>query len=288
MFTFFLKRLATLIPTVIGITLVAFGLIRLIPGDPIEVMMGERRLDPEAHAALVHRMGLDQPLPVQYWDYITKLAHGDLGQSLVSREPVSKEFAVLFPATVELALSALLIAVTMAAYLPYLSAGKGVFGFLAGYVAEEQLGSGGGFRYLAMLQRLVGTIPGGTAIYIVCAAGVLAGLALKVGFHIDRSPATSIRALGVLLLAFMLLLTPHYPWYYLVLGPFLVLTSWLTPWVLMTGGFVLYDVVANDQMPPFLFRETTLHLTALAAAGYDVWRARYAFPQLLQRDEVHP
>ena len=113
MLTFFLKRLATLIPTVIGITLVAFGLIRLIPGDPIEVMMGERRLDPEAHAALVHRMGLDQPLPVQYWDYITKLAHGDLGQSLVSREPVSKEFAVLFPATVELALSALLIAVSL-------------------------------------------------------------------------------------------------------------------------------------------------------------------------------
>ena len=57
MFTFFLKKLATLIPTVIGITLVAFGLIRLIPGDPIEVMMGERRLDPEAHAALVKRSG---------------------------------------------------------------------------------------------------------------------------------------------------------------------------------------------------------------------------------------
>ena len=124
MFAFFLKRLATLIPTVIGITLVAFGLIRLIPGDPIEVMMGERRLDPEAHAALVHRMGLDQPLPVQYWDYISKLAHGDLGQSLVSREPVSKEFAVLFPATVELALSALLIAVTLGLLLGMISALK--------------------------------------------------------------------------------------------------------------------------------------------------------------------
>ena len=121
MFTFFLKRLLTLIPTVIGITLVAFGLIRLIPGDPIEVMMGERRLDPEAHAALVQRMGLDKPLPVQYWDYVSKLAQGDLGQSLVSREPVSKEFAVLFPATVELALSALLIAVTLGLLLGMLA-----------------------------------------------------------------------------------------------------------------------------------------------------------------------
>jgi dipeptide transport system permease protein len=113
LFSFILKRLGLLIPTLIGITLVAFGLIRLIPGDPIEVMMGERRLDPEAHAALVHRMGLDQPLHVQYWDYIAKLAQGDLGQSLVSREPVAKEFAVLFPATVELALSALVLAVSL-------------------------------------------------------------------------------------------------------------------------------------------------------------------------------
>jgi len=113
MFAFLLKKLATLIPTLIGITLVAFGLIRLVPGDPIEVMMGERRLDPEAHAALVKQMGLDQPLPVQYFDYVSKLAQGDLGESLVSREPVAKEFAVLFPATVELAAAALLLAVTL-------------------------------------------------------------------------------------------------------------------------------------------------------------------------------
>jgi len=113
MFKFILQKLATLVPTLIGITIVAFGLIRLVPGDPIEVMMGERRLDPEAHAALVKRMGLDQPLYVQYWDYIVKLAHGDLGQSLVSRENVSKEFAQLFPATIELSLAALLIAVTL-------------------------------------------------------------------------------------------------------------------------------------------------------------------------------
>jgi len=126
-FTFLLKKLATLIPTVIGITLVAFGLIRLVPGDPIEVMMGERRLDPEAHAALVKRMGLDQPLPVQYFDYVSKLAQGDLGQSLVSREPVSREFAVLFPATMELALAALLLAVG--------------FGLLLGVLAGLKRGS---------------------------------------------------------------------------------------------------------------------------------------------------
>ena len=121
MFSFILKRLATLIPTLIGITLVAFGLIRLIPGDPIEVMMGERRLDPEVHAAMVKSMGLDQPLATQYFQYLGNLLHGDLGQSLVSREPVAKEFAALFPATVELALTALLLAVTLGLLLGMLA-----------------------------------------------------------------------------------------------------------------------------------------------------------------------
>ena len=113
MFTFLLKKLALLLPTFIGITLVAFFLIRLVPGDPIEVMVGERRLDPEAHARLVHQMGLDRPLLVQYGSYVRQTLGGDLGTSIVSREPVSVEFAALFPATVELALCALLLALVV-------------------------------------------------------------------------------------------------------------------------------------------------------------------------------
>jgi dipeptide transport system permease protein len=110
MFSLVLKKLATLLPTLLGVTLVAFALIRLIPGDPIEIMVGERRLDPEAHAALMKQMGLDQPLPTQYAQYLGQLARGDLGKSLVTREPVLDEFKVLFPATVELAGAALLLA----------------------------------------------------------------------------------------------------------------------------------------------------------------------------------
>lgn len=124
MLGFLARKLLGLVPTLLGITLLAFGLIRLIPGDPIEVMMGERRLDPEAHAALVHRLGLDQPLHLQYVDYLTKLAHGDLGESMVSREPVAKEFAALFPATLELAGVALLLAVVLGLTLGLLAALK--------------------------------------------------------------------------------------------------------------------------------------------------------------------
>ena len=93
--------------------MVAFALIRLVPGDPVEVMMGERRLDEAAHAALVQQLGLDQPLHKQYARYVGELLHGDLGRSLVTREPVAAEFAALFPATVELATAALLIALVV-------------------------------------------------------------------------------------------------------------------------------------------------------------------------------
>ncbi|MFP3374506.1 peptide ABC transporter permease, partial [Pseudomonas sp. SIMBA_068] len=78
-------------------TLLTFALIRLIPGDPVEVMMGERRVDPEMHAQAMERLGLNKPLPVQYLDYVGKLAQGDLGESLRTRESVWSEFLTLFP-----------------------------------------------------------------------------------------------------------------------------------------------------------------------------------------------
>ena len=113
MFAYLLRKLAALVPTLAGVTLAAFALIRLVPGDPVEVMVGERRLDPAAHAALVQQLGLDQPLAVQYGRYVAQLAHGDLGRSLVTREPVAAEFAVLFPATVERAAAAFTLALAL-------------------------------------------------------------------------------------------------------------------------------------------------------------------------------
>jgi dipeptide transport system permease protein len=119
---FLFKRLALLLPTFIGITLAAFFLIRLVPGDPIEVMVGERKLDTEAHARLVTQLGLDQPLLLQYGRYLKQTLAGDLGTSIVSREPVSREFAALFPATIELALAALVLALLVGVTLGALAA----------------------------------------------------------------------------------------------------------------------------------------------------------------------
>ncbi|MGW8311851.1 MAG: ABC transporter permease subunit [Desulfuromonadales bacterium] len=113
MFGFLLKRVSVLIPTFIGVTLLTFSLIRLIPGDPVELMAGERGVDPVRHARLLAEMGLDKPLLVQYWSYLTGIFHGDLGISIVSREPVLREFFTLFPATLELSFCAMIIAIVL-------------------------------------------------------------------------------------------------------------------------------------------------------------------------------
>ncbi len=113
MFSFLLKRISVVIPTFLGVTLLTFSLIRLIPGDPVELMAGERGVDPIRHAELLAQMGLDKPLLVQYWNYLTGIFQGDLGTSIVTREPVIREFFTLFPATLELSFCAIIIAVVV-------------------------------------------------------------------------------------------------------------------------------------------------------------------------------
>ncbi|MBV8791572.1 MAG: ABC transporter permease subunit [Pseudolabrys sp.] len=108
MLRFLVTRVSLIVPTFIGITLLVFVLTRLIPGDPIETMAGERGIDPVQHQRLIHEYGFDQPLFTQYGFYLFRLAHGDLGRSIVTHRPVIEEFASLFPATIELSLCAML------------------------------------------------------------------------------------------------------------------------------------------------------------------------------------
>ena len=94
---FVLKRLALVVPTFLGITLLVFALIRLIPGDPVEALSGERGMTEERYQRLIHEFGLDRPLPVQYGDYVWRALHGDLGISIVTHEPVFSEFVGALP-----------------------------------------------------------------------------------------------------------------------------------------------------------------------------------------------
>jgi dipeptide transport system permease protein len=101
------------IPTFIGITILAFALIHLIPGDPIEVMMGERGVDPAMHAEAMKRLGLDLPLPIQYFHYVGHALKGDLGMSIITNTSVMGEFLGRFPATLELAFCAMIFALVI-------------------------------------------------------------------------------------------------------------------------------------------------------------------------------
>ena len=113
MVRFLLRRVALIVPTFIGVTLLSFLLIHLVPGDPIEVRFGERGIAPEQLAVLRHEAGLDRPLWRQFVDYEEQVATGHLGTSVVTRESVWTEFITLFPATIELSVCAIIFAVVV-------------------------------------------------------------------------------------------------------------------------------------------------------------------------------
>lgn len=113
MLRFLATRIGLIVPTFVGVTLLTFALIRVIPGDPIELLAGERGIDPARHAELRADLGLDKPLLVQYGIYIADVARGDLGESILTREPVLKEFLARFPATFELSACAILFALAI-------------------------------------------------------------------------------------------------------------------------------------------------------------------------------
>ncbi len=110
MFAYTLRRLTILLITFIGVTIVAFSLIRLVPGDPVLLLLGERGASPEAYAAMRANLGLDRPLLLQYLQFLWNVFHGDLGISIVSKRPVIEEFLSRYPATLELGFTALLLA----------------------------------------------------------------------------------------------------------------------------------------------------------------------------------
>jgi len=113
MLRFILNKLALIVPTVIGITIASFAFIRLLPGDPILAMAGQHGVTPERYEILKEQFGFNLPIWQQYFNYVWGILHGDFGVSLSTKRPVLGEFLTLFPATVELALFAMLLAVLL-------------------------------------------------------------------------------------------------------------------------------------------------------------------------------
>jgi len=113
MLRYILNKLALIVPTIIGITIASFAFIRLLPGDPILAMAGQHGVTPERYEILKEQFGYNLPIWQQYFDYVGGVLQGDFGVSLATKRPVIDEFLTLFPATVELALAAMLIAIAL-------------------------------------------------------------------------------------------------------------------------------------------------------------------------------
>jgi peptide/nickel transport system permease protein len=116
-----LRRVAQSVVVLLGVSLIVFGLVQLVPGDPIRLSLGTR-FDPETYAALRERAGFDQPLPVQYLSYVGGALTGDLGVSFRTGQPVTEALMARLPATLSLALCGLLVALCIAVPLGVISA----------------------------------------------------------------------------------------------------------------------------------------------------------------------
>lgn len=139
MLRFVVRRLLLLIPILLGLSILVFLWIRALPGGPAQALLGERAT-PQAIQQIEHEYGLDKPLPVQYWRYLKTVGKFDFGQSVTTRRDVTTELRQKFPATVELAMAAMIFSI--------------VFGIPLGFFAAKRYG--GLFDNLSLVGSLLG------------------------------------------------------------------------------------------------------------------------------------
>jgi peptide/nickel transport system permease protein len=122
MLSYISQRLLQAVPVLVGISVLSFLMLHLIPGDPVQVFAGDKPLTPERAAELRHQYGLDRPLAIQYWDYASHAVRGDLGVGLRSQRPVLDSILDVLPGTVQLTFTALTLAALLGITLGILAA----------------------------------------------------------------------------------------------------------------------------------------------------------------------
>ena len=139
MLAYIIRRILILIPTLLGVSVIVFFMLRITPGDPAELLLGERATEEALHEIREH-LGLNEPLHVQYGLFLKRLMKGDLGETIWSRQKVWIEVKERFPATIELSVAALFISC--------------FFGVIFGIISATRQYSI--FDYLSMLGALIG------------------------------------------------------------------------------------------------------------------------------------
>jgi len=246
MFTYILRRAALIVPTFFGVTLLAFALIHLIPGDPVENLSGERGMAPERRERLLHEYGLDRSLAVQYAVYVRQIFKGDLGSSLTTHEPVLDEFLTLFPATVELSLFAMLLAVCV--------------GLPAGIVAA--------LFVLPVARLIMGPIPGlsfrnAPLLLVVTVLGGAAFSAMGLYLGTGIAPQQIGLMFSVIVAPMIMFGCTYYPWTGLSHVPVMKWLVLINPLVYVSEGMRAALTPAVPHMPVPLILGALVILTVL-------------------------
>ncbi|MDI1261837.1 MAG: hypothetical protein PS018_01090 [bacterium] len=179
----------------------------------------------------------------------------------------------------------IVMATVMVCYLPYLSVGWGVFGFLTqGYVTEEGLNSGDRIWPLAAWRWIFGALQWDLAGYFAVGILSIAGLAFHAAFRSQRLTARQLADINNLLLAYLFVVSPNYPWYFLVATPFVVLVGGAPVWAMTLGAvFLQREAEWTQLLPQFLLvpefvRKSMLYGAFLAACAYWLWHSRFDEP----------
>jgi alpha-1,6-mannosyltransferase len=200
------------------------------------------------------------------------------GGVMIALAALAKPFAVVTLPAIWRAwdwkLPLVVVGVVALCYAPYLSVGAGVLGFLTGgYFQEEQLAIGGNFWLLAMWRVVFGMLAGDTIIYLAGSGVVIVAMAMVAARRESRTAETVLSDICQLLLLFLFLLSPNYPWYFLAATPFVALVGGAPVWAMTVGAVLLQEEAAWDPHVPIMIRKS-LHFGAfLLACAYVTWRS---------------
>jgi alpha-1,6-mannosyltransferase len=211
--------------------------------------------------------------------WIALTGHALRGAVLITFAALVKPFAAPALAGIwrpwDLKMPLVVIAAAAPCYLPYLSVGWGVFGFLTkGYLTEEGISAGYDLWLLSLWRLVFGEHQGDVVAYVVLAALVLLFKGLSVARSTHHTIASSLADINMLLLMALLLLSPNYPWYFLVITPFAALCGSPPNWVVSIGALLLSEQLDWDFYIPRMVTKSILFGALLLAWAFGAWRTR--------------
>jgi alpha-1,6-mannosyltransferase len=200
------------------------------------------------------------------------------GAALIALGALAKPFALLAVPPLwrpwDWKMPAVVIAVLALCYVPYLSVGAGVLGFLTtGYLSEENLVSGETVWPLDAWRELFGVVPHDVEVYWFVALLIVGGMSLMAAHRAWRSEQTILADINKLLLAALLLISPNYPWYFLGLTPFVALTGGAPVWTVSIAAVLLQEEASWGGYVPILIRKSILYGAFMLACAFTIWQA---------------